>query len=385
MMSIRKETARYHTVAHTLIKKRGLIDRRHYVVYLLEGENCQPMAFLPLVEYFLDLGRSRTPAWQREVARVVGLFADYLKANSEHFRSQSDRPQVLACFAEALVGGTINLEGMDISELYWEPKSFSRAKLLLNLLTSFSDWLVNRYDATPINPWRNASVAEQMVYWRRFDQRRSHALLAHTYGQDEAVMRSQRARTVAIRRKEINHDLDPVKFFPHDHIWKLLTEGFAIRGKGKSRYLHERLNIRDMLITILLQGGGLREAEPFHIYVSDVLIDPINTSSALVRLYHPEQGQAPADYVDPVTNQSIKADREEYLRVKWKKEPRNLQVGRFHAGWKDLKLTNGRENYALVHWFPSYWGELFLALFKIYIIKFRSRHCLHPYLFVSHK
>ena len=139
------------------------------------------------------------------------------------------------------------------------------------------------------------------------------------------------------------------------------------------------------MITLLLHGGGLRESEPFHLYVSDVAIDPQNPKSALVRLYHPERGRAPADFIDPLSRKYIEADRETYLRTKWGLEPRNLVSGRFHAGWKDLLLTDGVANYAQVHWFPSAWGELFLSLFKIYISKIRSRHSKHPFLFVSQK
>lgn len=384
-MGVRKETARYHTIAHTLIRKLGLPDRRAYVLYVLEGEDCRPQAFLPQVEYVLEQGRSRSNAWQRELSRAVGLLVDFLKANQAAFHLQSDRPQVLAEFAEALVGGTIGLDGNDPSGLYWEPKSLSRATLLLNAVTAFSDWLVNRYDTTPINPWKTASVAEQMAYWRRHDKRRVHALLSHTYGRDETAARSQQARTVAIRRKSVSHDVMQAKSFPLDQSWRLLSEGFLVPGKAKARQLHERMNIRDMLITISLHGGGLREGEPFHLYVSDVAIDSRNPKSALVRLYHPERGAAPEDYLDPLSGKVIAADREEYLRVKWGLVPRNLEVGRFYAGWKDLKLSNGRKNYALVHWYPSYWGEIFLSLFKVYITKQRSRHCNHPYLFVSLK
>jgi len=61
------------------------------------------------------------------------------------------------------------------------------------------------------------------------------------------------------------------------------------------------------LITVLLHGGGLRESEPFHLYVSDVAIDPRNTKSALVRLYHPERGKAPEDSVDLVTRKALDA------------------------------------------------------------------------------
>ncbi|WP_293931761.1 gamma-mobile-trio recombinase GmtY [Iodobacter sp.] len=384
-MNLRKEIAQYHTVAYTLIKKPGLVDRRYYVVYMLEGDECQPKALMPLIEYFLEYGRSRSPAWQREVARAVGLFIDYMQGNQEYFQAKTDRPQVLACFAEALVGGTINLEGHDSSGLFWEPRSLQRARILLNALTNFSDWLVNYYDTTSINPWRNASVSEQMAYWRRFDKRRSHALLAHTYDREEAIAWSKQARIVAIRRKELVSMPVQPKSFPDAQFPRLITQGFIIHGKARSPVLHERLNIRDALITLLLHGGGLRESEPFHLYVSDVAVDPLNRQCALVRVYHPEQGKAPADFIDPVTGRYIDANRETYLRMKWQLEPRNLVAGRFHSGWKELMLTDSQTNFAQVHWFPSVWGELFLTLFKIYITKLRSRHCKHPFLFVSHK
>lgn len=384
-MSIQRETAKFHTIALTLVRRLGLAEHRVYVLYSLSVPNGAPVAFRQLVEYFLEHGRTRSLSWQRDTARAVGLFIDFLRANEGVLQAEVERPQVLALFAEALVGGTINLSGDDTSGLYWEPRSPGRATTLLNAITQFSDWLVNRYDTTPINPWRTASVSEQIAYWRRFDKRRTHALLAHTYGKDETLAKSKMVRSVAIRRKAPSNHKADIKHFPEDKIWDLIKRGFVQRGKEKSRLVHERLNIRDILITILMHGGGLRESEPFHLYVSDVFIDPKNPRSAQVRIYHPEQGKAPDDYIDPLKGKLIEADREEYLRVKWKTEPRTLLGDRLHAGWKDLKLSNGRDKYALVHWFPSYWGEVFLSFFKIYINHLRSRHCGHPFLFVSHK
>lgn len=384
-MSLRRETARHHVITHTLIKKPGFSDRRAYVLYVFDDITSVPQAMLPLVDYVLEHGRTRSSAWQREVASATGLFVDFIKANTEHFQSSEDRPQVLSAFAEALTKGTIDADGTDTSGLYWQPKTVNRASAILNSLTIFSDWLVNRYNTTAINPWREASMPEQIAYWRRFDKRRSNALLMHTYDRDDAVDASKRARTARVLRKSTTGDQAPVKYFPNDRIWDLLEKGFAVHGKQKSLYIHERLNIRDILITILLHGGGLRESEPFHLYVGDVSIAPNNPKSALVRLYHPEQGMAPEDFIDPITKKRIDADREEYLRIKWGLEPRSLSIGRFHAGWKDLHLTDQRQKYALVHWFPSFWGEVFLELFKIYITKIRSRHSKHPYLFVSQK
>lgn len=383
---MRRETARYHTVVHTLIRRAGRSDARIYVLYLLTEDAAAPMAMLPLVEYVLEHGRTRSLAWQRELARAVGLFVDFLQANFEHFRGMDSRPQVLAAFADALVGGTVDRTGDDTSRLFWEPKSIARSTVVLNSVTTFSDWLVDRYAAIALNPWKTANLAEQIAYWRRFEKRRANALLMHTMSRDAYASSATQVRTVQIKRKAAAVTPGtPPKTFPDARMQDLILTGFALRGKPASLPWYERINVRDAMITILLHGGGLRESEPFHLFVSDVAIDPRNPNNTLVRLYHPEQGSAPNDFVDPISGKHIPGDRESYLRTKWNLDPRNLTHGRFHAGWKDLQLTDQRGKYALVHWFPSYWGEVFLQLFKIYITKFRSRHCHHPYLFVSHK
>ncbi|WDH25654.1 gamma-mobile-trio recombinase GmtY [Pseudomonas chlororaphis] len=375
----------YHVVVHTLVIGLRVERQHHYVLYLFNDHNCHPTAMWPLLEYFLDMGRSRTATWQRDVCRAVGLFVDYLKANQIYFRDSSSRPQALSGFAEVLVTGTIDRNGDDPSGLYWQAKSLGRAKFLLGALTAFSDWLVNRYDTIAINPWKEASVAEQIAYWRRHEKRRSHALLMHTHDRNAALAQSELVRSIRVKRRGVIGDAAPVKYFPDERIADLLQQGFTVSGKQGARSVHDRLNIRDIMITILLHGGGLRESEPFHLYVTDVAVDPSNARSALVKVFHPEQGIAPEDYLDPLTGVRIAASREEYLRAKWGLEPRNLVVGRFHAGWKDLHLTDQKQKYAQVHWFPSFWGEVFLALFKLYIMRIRSRHARHPYLFVSQK
>lgn len=115
---MRRETARYHIVAHTLIRKPGMLDKRIYVLYILSGEEFIPTAMIPLIEYVLEHGRSRSLAWQRELARATGLFVDFLRANVEHFRAMDSRPRVLAAFADALVDGTIDTAGDDPSGLF---------------------------------------------------------------------------------------------------------------------------------------------------------------------------------------------------------------------------------------------------------------------------
>jgi len=353
-----------------------------HVLYLLQSP-VSPRPVVTLLEYFIDIGRARSLSWQRETARAVGLLVDFLTANAPKLRGENN-PKVFAKFAEALVGGTLDLNGNDPSELFWESKTVSRARNLLRAVTAFSDWLENRHGTRRINPWRDASIGEQIAFWRRLDKRNANSLLGYASYRSDNQARAKISRVVAIQRKTTVAFAREIKSFPSDRIWDLLFEGFAARG-GRRLPLYGQLSLKDILITILLHGGGLRESEPFHLYVSDVGVDPQNPKSAVVRLYHPEQGAAPADYIDLLTGAHIQRDREEYLRVRWQMQPRNLVEGRFKAGWKDLHLFDQREKYALVHWFPSWWGELFLTFFKLYITHCRLRCSLHPFLFVSQK
>ena len=381
-MSLRREIGRYHAVIFTLVRNPGAPDRRMHVLYLLQSP-VSPRPVVTLIEYFIDIGRARFLSWQRETARAVGLLIDFLTANSARLRGE-DNPKVFAKFAEALVAGTLDLNGNDPSELFWESKTVSRARNLLRAVTAFSDWLENRHGTRRINPWRDASIGEQIAFWRRLDKRNANSLLGYASYRSDNQARAKISRVVTIQRKVTTAFVREVKFFPSDRIWDLLFRGFGVRRKQHSP-LHEQLSVKDILVTILLRGGGLRESEPFHLYVPDVGIDPQNPKSAVVRLYHPEQGAAPADYIDPLTGAHIQGDREEYLRMRWQMQPRNLIEGRSKAGWKDLHLFDQSEKYALVHWFPSLWGELFLTFFKLYITHCRSRCSPHPFLFVSQK
>lgn len=380
---IRREIALYHTIAYSLIKSPGSDDRRMHTLYILSPSS-PPLPYIPLIEYFIEKGRTRNLSWQRDCARIVGLFLDFLFANNEILKSQKF-PKTMALFAESLVGGTVNIEGLDPSGLFWQSKNINRASNMLNTLTMFSDWLENKYSAKNINPWRDSTISEQIAYWRRLDKRKATELLGYATSRSEHQKKASFSRSTVIPRNRIitmGHD---IKIFPRDKIWDLLLKGFIVPGKQKSHFLYKRLNLKDILITILLHGGGLRESEPFHLYVTDVGINPENKNSAIVRLHHPEQGLAPSDYIDPLSGKRINANREEYLRTKWQMTPRNLVEGRFKAGWKDLMLFDEKEKFAYVHWFPSYWGEIFMSFFKLYINHCRSMHCNHPYLFVSQK
>ena len=110
--------------------------------------------------------------------------------------------------------------------------------------------------------------ANNIVFWRRLDKRNANSLLGYANYHSDNQTRAEASRVVAIQRKTTTAVAGEVKFFPSDRIWDLLFEGFALRGRQCSPLLYERLSLKDILITMLLHGGGLRESEPFHLYVS---------------------------------------------------------------------------------------------------------------------
>ena len=387
-----RETAQCHTVAFSLVKRDNAPDCRYHTLYLLNDHQA-PLPFEPLLDYFHFTGRSKGLAWQKEVAYSLGLFIDYIAANDKLSKSkpiaiQPSTPAVVVLFsnfARALTQGTIGMDGIDPLGLYWEPKTVLRASKLISNVTLFSDWAAEKLGTTPVNPWRNATYAERMAHMRLIDHRKPHQLLGYLTTPKTKSEWSSQSRTVsADRRSPMSLPKEP-KIFPAGRMMDLLLKGFALPKAIDSNPIHERISLHNAMIAVLMHGGGLRESEPFHLYVSDVGIDPHNPRSATVRLYHPTDGMAPLDFVDPITGKRIAANRATYLAQKFKLEPRNEVAGRFTAGWKDLLLTDPKEKYAQVHWFPSIWGEVFLSLFKAYIFHCRKRANSHPYLFVSAK
>jgi hypothetical protein len=211
-MTLRKEIAQHHTVIFTLLRNPGAPDRRLHVLYLLQPP-LRPTPLISLVDYIIDVGRARALAWQRHAVRAVGLLVDFLAANAVRLKEQGN-PKVFALFAEALVGGTLDLEGRDPSGLFWEPRSVSRARHLLGAVTAFSDWLENRNGVRPLNPLREATVAEQIAYWHRLDRRKPHALLGFATYRSDHQARARMVRSVDIRRKPTTGIGREVKSFP---------------------------------------------------------------------------------------------------------------------------------------------------------------------------
>lgn len=334
----------------------------------------------PIVDYFLEKAHARSYSWMQKVVQSVSLLLDYLAANQHCF---SDPKSLFSAFAQRLQYGTIGENGLDPSGLFWLPKKVQNAKQLVLALSEFSDWLSTRLDGKPLNPLTPASRFDEMLNWAAYHQRHNRAFLGHTWSRQKEAHASTHARSIQLKRSPKAARAD-VKFFPEDKIGDLLFKGFVVPGRQQSPKLVDRLNLRDILITILLHGGGLRVSEPFHLYIHDVQPDPLDPTVAMVRIFHPEEGTAPNDWLD-AKGKPVKCTRSAYLQGKHAMQPRtqypkNISL---HAGWKSPFLDHQRDLYMHVHWFPRDWGRLFKKLWDLYLLQLIQIERHHPFAFVS--
>ena len=335
---------------------------------------------LPLVDYLLRHAHARSASWQQHVVQAVRLFIDYMAANRDCFADPKD---LFNTFVQRLHTGTIGEDGADPSGLYWLPKEAALVRQHVTHVSGFSDWLAQKSGGMkPLNPWRKATAYEEMLNWAAYHHRHSKSFLGHIWDMGRASETAKRARDTLMRRSPIIEH-EGVKHFPDSRFEDLLFNGFIVSGKQKSPRIEERLNLRDMLITILLHWGGLRMSEPFHLFVHDVLPDPYDPQSAMVRIFHPSEGLAPPDWLDAKGNPK-KCTRAAYLRGRYQTIPRNEYPktdGR-HAGWKD-PLLESRQKFMHVHWFPSWGGRVFKKLWDLYLVQRAALDCHHPYAFAS--
>lgn len=334
---------------------------------------------MPLVRYVMDIKHVRAASTVTKLVQSVGLLLDYMEANNDCY----DNPKELfAGFVQRLYTGTVSDDGQDPSGLYWNGRTASVVRQMVAQLSAFSDWMAEKHGAKPFNPWRQATRPEEMLAWAAWHHKRDRAFLAHTWDRNIASLKMTRARNALLKRTPVI-DHDRAKHFPEERFHDLIFRGFIIPGKQKRSRIEERLNLRDILITLLMHYGGLRMSEPFHLYVHDVMLDPLRDGSAWVRVYHPSLGQAPSDWLD-AKGKPIKCSRDEYLRGKWHMRPRTEYPAshQWYAGWKST-VVDGSQHFIDVHWFPTWAGELFWKLWVFYMARRAQLQCDHPFAFVT--
>lgn len=333
----------------------------------------------PLLDFFLTgVNRNKSLTWQTKACRAIGCLYDYLHVFRD--AKNPNRPiTYLSDFVQALLSGTIGSDGDDPSGLFWPPASWSRVSETISFVNAFADHCTRKFDSEKLNPFVAASFQQRVAAYRKLDLRNENSLLRHLGVSKVQKARSSRVREVESPQSPKVSDRSPPRF-PEEKLNLLLSTGYRKRGKG--RRLSDRLHLRDLMICILQRYGGLRASEPFHLFVTDVFEDKSNPGSAEVRLYHPELGRF--SYRDRLTGEVIHATRTEFLRERYGLQPRNQRTDKKAAGWKELMLDVGAPHYyALVRWFPSYWGKVFWKLYQAYVQEVLPTNLDHPYLFVN--
>ncbi len=201
--------------------------------------------------------------------------------------------------------------------------------------------------------------------------RKRNAFLSHLFA--SAPINNQRA--VHLPRSQTISNQETVKTFPKGRMGDLLSLGFVRRGCSGSTDINERLNLRDVLITMLMHYGGLRISECFHIWVEDIIHIE---GRCIVKVYHPSQGLAPDG----------KSNRAAFLSKTYGLLPRTeyRRSSTLHAGWKDPLLTSSTAKFFVVNWFPLEAGDRFIRLWALYLMRQYQQpkdSYRHPYAFTT--
>lgn len=342
--------------------------------------------YWPLFDYFIAHW-TKSDAWQVCVARALGSLWDYCNAYVPH--EDAGQPlywrhiELIRGFGQALVNGTIR-SSTDQLGLFWMAQPIQTAKRLVYAIENFVEWLAreagrrNSRTASKREMW----IESRMIESVRSAKRQGFSLLGHL-----KPVEPRRPSIVAfptLGRQDSTSISAPISF-PANKVEEVLWQGFQRPGvKGFERY-----DLRGMMIFLLQCFAGLREHEPFHLWVNDVCEDPLNPGRACVFLYHPSEGLA---YLDSLSGRPMRTSRKEKLEKEYGLPARTHGTGAYRIGWKNSKVE-AADHYAVLYWTDPTAAVLFLVLFRAYIVRrshiMARRRALgyrdHPFLFVSER
>ena len=319
----------------------------------------------PLLEYTIDRFNKRSLSWFNQLFLVVTKFMEYLDVHP----GEKDPRKTFGNFALSLQYGTVDDDGNDPSGLYWKPR-ISQARTLILNLSEFFDYVSDERNLPKVNPPDTSNRYNELLAEKAYQHRRNKAFLGHTW---DIHNRDSLPRSVFVKAKPKLEVVNPPAF-PEERFKDLLFKGFKTR---------DVFDYRGMLITILIHGAGFRLSEAFHLYFDDV---KMYKDEPIVEIYHPEYGTAPKTWKDALGHQK-KGNRLEYLREQYGMQPRNVMMGSNHAGWKGgthNSDTNGAKYFKKAYFFPESYGDLFVAIWKLYLKQVASIQSLgHPFAFVN--
>lgn len=321
----------------------------------------------PFLDFILKLKRDgKSQSTINNYTRATQWLLEYMAANPSGFSTPQN---MFENFSSCLYSGTISEEGLDPSGLYWLPRSKQVARIYIYALSHLTDWIAENHKLTSMNPFIKADSHSQRLNYAAWYRKNKNDFLGHI--KDKYINLTVRYARSIQGRRPLGKQIHDVIAFPEN-----LFEEFYLKGIGSA--LDFRVALRDQLILLLMHGGGLRESEVLHLWIEDVLIDPFNKDSVKVRIYHPEDGRAPNNW----RGRNNQTTRAAYLLEKYALTARNQLNGKKNVGWKN-RLTDNKDSYLEVHWFPVEFGAIFAKVWRNYM---RCIVCIernHPYAFIS--
>ena len=297
---------------------------------------------------YLAWFNSKSEAWKERSSFALQLLLKYINA----VPNIENATILLKSFTESLATGTINYKTLsDPLDLYWRPRTITDTNNLLFHITHYTDFLAlqDEYNSPRVNPFRKATSYEERLNWCAYYHKQANVFLNHLTNKDKANITQQQIRLVG-SLPENQYDTEYAIRFPEDQIEKLLYLGFEKNGL---------FDYKSQAITMLMNYGGLRKSEVFHLFISDITLHPNQSKEALVRVYHPIIGSSP----DPNYR-----NRQEYLLSKTSYKPRNTYSfsERLYSGWKTPLLTS-KDGYFEVLFNPPEKAREFLAVWINYL------------------
>lgn len=316
---------------------------------------------------YLASCQHKSASWKERSIFSLKLLIKYINA----VQSFEKVTELLRSFTRALVVGTIDYESFrDPTGLYWKARNIADANNILFHITQYTDYLAVQegYEFSRINPFKKASSYEERLNWCAYYHKQANVFLNHLSKKSTAYIENRRVR-------EINGypapkiEQEKVVKFPESELDKLIHIGFSKSGVP---------DYKAQAITMLLNYGGLRKSEVFHLYVSDITLHPNRNDEALVRVYHPEFGASP--------DSSFK-NRRAYLQETTEYKPRTQYrlSERLYSGWKGPLLTS-KSYFFEVIFNPAEKATEFLIVWANYLKYQRvepPENNIHPFAFTN--
>lgn len=311
----------------------------------------------------------KSGSWKERSIFSLKLLITYINAVPS-FNKATD---LLRSFTKSLATGTINYEDfIDPLGLYWKSRSVNDVNNILFHITHYTDFLAlqDGYESSRINPFRKATKHEERLNWCAYYNKQANVFLNHLNKRSDACFENERIREIngyAVPKIEQENVIK----FPEEHLNELLYIGFSCKGN---------VDYKSQAMTMLLNYGGIRKSELFHLFVSDITLHPNHSNEALVRVYHPEFGASP---------ETKFKNRASYLLESTQYKPRTQYrlSERLHSGWKGSLLTS-KSYFFDVIFNPSEKATEFLDVWAKYLKYQRvepPKSNPHPFAFTNSK